>query len=102
MSYTKCLDCGFIKKNPNSVCIDYSTEYHSNDKLYYSKSLANNYFKRLNKKISSNKCCLEIGGSFGFFSKKLQEQKQCLVRNIEPFIFASNYANSQNIKTWCC
>jgi len=98
--YTKCLCCGFIKKNPNIVTIDYSIEYHTKEKLYYSKSLANNYFKRLAKKINPNQYCLEIGGSFGFFSKYLQEYKQCIVRNIEPSIFAASYANSQNIRTF--
>jgi SAM-dependent methyltransferase len=85
---------------PNNVDINYSVDYHSKDNIYKSKSLANNYYRRLNKKIESNKYCLEIGGSFGFFSKILQDKKQCLVRNIEPSIYASNYANKNSVKTF--
>jgi SAM-dependent methyltransferase len=99
-TYYRCSICSYFKRIPDTLKINYNSEYMNLDLIFKSKRLANNYYRRFNKYIKKGTKTLEIGGSFGFFSKILKTYLECDAYNVESSLLAVDYANKLGIKSF--
>jgi len=98
ISFLRCNRCDFIKRNPDSLMIDYGSDYVDADFKKKSIRLADDYYKRLSHYFRANCSVLEFGGSLGYFVKKLQDNLHCDVVNYELSDFGRNYSRKIGIK----